>query len=259
MPHNGKLHNKVIQAFCISIDSHTIQQDNWTSREPHALWYGMPMDVKCVHPKEGIYKWCNMEGFNQRGHIVGFLPLPCHYLKVWIQLCYTMIYWLLTWKAWLNEPGRPHHIPWQTGELIPVCIENTGAHLIKYLHIWCLIIDEVNIFNKYLIHNCYDWLWNNISCILQKMWHVLKLDPVHPLKEAIFSESLSSCLISNGIDWRPLLSLEKPQAFHPTMDDCTQSLTGTDVALGKDKPCWLPGLLHCVIPGSHALLLCWHL
>lgn len=250
MPHSRKLRKNAIRAFRISPESHTIRQDDWASGEPHAFWYGMPTEVECIHPEGGTYKRCQVEAFNQAGQAVGYLPLPRRYSQAWIQLCYAIVYWLSTWKAWLDELGRPPRVRQQPGDLVQLCIDNTGTRLIKYLHIRRLIVDELlhhrmsqnesddelDIFDEYLIRDRYDWLWQDFGDIPEKMLYVLNLDPVHPSNEGIFSESLRSPLISNGIDRRVPFSLEKSQPYHPPANDRAQSLAGANLDMGKDQP-----------------------
>ncbi|KAI9459609.1 hypothetical protein HD554DRAFT_2041834 [Boletus coccyginus] len=164
----------------------------------------MPHVVKFIHPQGGTYTRCQVEVFfdDEDRDSAGYLPLPCRYSAAWIQLCYTIVYWLSTWKAWhaeLQKKDAP--VPQKLSRL---CYNNSGMRLIKYLNIRRLIVeellrhkmskddsDELDVFDEYLIRDRYDWLWTDIGDIPKEMQYILGLDPVHPLNDAIFSGELT--------------------------------------------------------------------
>lgn len=216
-----KRRKKTIRVFRISSESHSIRQEDWTSRGPDILWYGMPRVVKLIHPQGGTYTRCQVKVFfdDEDRDSAGYLPLPCRYSAAWIQLCYTIVYWLSTWKAWhaeLQKKDAP--VPQRLGRL---CYNNSGTRLIKYLNIRRLIVeellrhkmskddsDELDVFDEYLIRDRYDWLWTDIGDIPNEMQYVLGLDPVHPLNDAIFSGFLCLRFVSKGADGGASFSLE---------------------------------------------------
>ncbi|KAF8426150.1 hypothetical protein L210DRAFT_3653000 [Boletus edulis BED1] len=200
MPAGCRYRGQAIQAFQITSKSYAIHPQDWATREPHAIWYGIPEERQYDHPDGGTYTRCRVETFDNKGNTMGYVPLPRRYGQAWTQLCYTIVYWLATWKAWLNEDGKPHRLPKQPPNLIQECINNSGTRLIKYLHIRRLIIDELlhhrmskdgcdqlDIFDEYLIRDRFDWLWTDIVEIPKRMLDRLRLDPVHPSNRAIFS------------------------------------------------------------------------
>ena len=203
MPDYHKSRTKAITAFRISSESFTIRPEDWTSREPHAVWYGVPVEADYIHADGGTSKRCLVEAFSQDGQVLGYLSLPRRYAPAWTQLCYTIVYWLTMWKAWLVESQQARRSRSQPADLAKTCINNAGARFIKYLYIQCLIIDELlrhrmskdksdelNVFDEFLIRDRFDWLYTDYDQIHHRFLHYLNLDPVHPSTRAIFSKAL---------------------------------------------------------------------
>jgi hypothetical protein len=74
-------------------------------QELEAVWYGFPIR-EYNHPDDGKFRQYHMKAFKEEGASLGFLPLPHQYAEAWVQLWYSVIYWMLTWKACVGELGR---------------------------------------------------------------------------------------------------------------------------------------------------------
>jgi hypothetical protein len=197
-----KLRTQAISIFQISSESFKIKVEDWTTRKPHAVWYGIPVEAPCAHPSGGTVVRAVTQAIREDGQILGYLAMPRRYAAAWTQLCYSIVYWLCIWEAWLAEQGRPRRLATQPKDLIQLCIDNAGARLMKYLHIRRLIIDELlqhsfskdgrdvlDVFDEYLIRDRFDLLWTEYSDIPDRDMEYLIIDPVHPSNAGIFCEA----------------------------------------------------------------------
>ena len=80
MPDYHKSRTKAITAFRISSESFMIRPEDWTSREPHAVWYGVPVEVDYIHVDGGTSKHYLVEAFSQDGQVLSYLSLPRQYV-----------------------------------------------------------------------------------------------------------------------------------------------------------------------------------
>lgn len=98
---NLHLQRHPIATFCIPSNSHAITPEEWTLCKPNIVWYGVPVKGEYQHPQGGTYKWYQLKVFNQECEVLGYLPLPHCYTQAWTQLCYSVMYWMTIWKAWV--------------------------------------------------------------------------------------------------------------------------------------------------------------
>jgi len=103
--------------------------------------------------------------------------------------------------AWVNELPRQPRCPQQPANFVQDCMNNAGARFLKYLMVRHLVSeelvwhnmlkdgsDQLLIFDEYLIHDRFHWLWSDIGNMPEKDLRYLELDPVHPGNTEIFSK-----------------------------------------------------------------------
>lgn len=198
-----KRRTNAISAFVIPSAGQTIGVGDWSSREPKAVWYGLPESLEYPHPKGGSYSRCRVEVFQTNGESLGYLPLPARYAGAWVQLCYTVVYWMSQWKAWVAELAKPPRSEEQPPEIIQLCVNNSGARFLQYLLIRRLIVeellhhhasrdgdDELQVFDEYLIRERFDWLWTDFNDIPVSKRGSLRLDPADPKNKDMFGRRL---------------------------------------------------------------------
>ncbi|KAI9568140.1 hypothetical protein HD554DRAFT_2172538 [Boletus coccyginus] len=194
----AKCRKQPIRKFAIPSGGHTLTTRDWESREP--LWYGVAEVDDYSHPAGGVYKRCRVEVFADLEEAVGYIPLPLRYQQGWAQLCYSVVYWLSQWKAWVAELARGSRYARQPPNFVRDCMHNAGARLLKYLTVRRLVVeellqhkmskdedDELLVFDEYLIRDRFDWLWLDFKDVPERDQGYLGLDPVHPTNEAVFT------------------------------------------------------------------------
>ena len=192
-----------ISEFLIPSDGHTLNPVDWDAHKPLVVWYGLPVQDEYDHPSGGTYNRCRVEAFRETSlHPIGFLPLPSRYADGWTQLCYTIVYWLSHWQAWLDEIGKPLRYPrTQPASFVQDTVNNIGARLLQYLIIRRMVVEELlghtmskdgtdtlRVFDEYLIRERFDWLWCDYDDVPENQRVYLSADPVHPANHASFSE-----------------------------------------------------------------------
>ena len=194
-----------ISEFLIPSDGHTLNPVDWDAHEQQVVWYGLPFEDEYDHNSGGTYKRCRVEAF--RGTMlqpIGYLPLPSRYASAWTQLCYTIVYWLSHWRAWLDEIGKPLRYPkTQPASFVQDTVNNIGARLLQYLIIRRMIMEELlahtmskdgtdslRVFDEFLIRDRFDWLWCDYGDVPKHQEVFLEADPVHPDNHPFFSEHL---------------------------------------------------------------------
>lgn len=204
MPRNDSRYRAyAITEFKINSEGFGIRTDDWASREPHAIWYGIPIEAGYSHPGGGTSRWCIVEAFREDGRVVGYVPLPRRYAQAWTQLCYSIVYWMSMWKACLAKLSEPRRSNRQPADMMQKCVENAGCRFAKYLHVRRLIIDELlqhrfsqddfdqlDVFDEYIIRDRYDCLWTPYRLVSQHAANALLLCPVHPENISAFGEPL---------------------------------------------------------------------
>jgi hypothetical protein len=201
MSQSRHLRKSAIQAFQIPSGGQRISPEEWAKREPEAVWYGLPIEGEYNHPDGRKFRRCHVEAFKEGGASLGFLPLPHRYAEAWVQLCYSVVYWMSTWKAWVGEVGKMHRVRQQPQDLVEDGVNNSGTRFLKYLVIRRMIVDELlrhpmssseddelDVFDEYLIRDRFDWLWSEIDDIPEIQEDYLGLDPVHEKNKGIFSK-----------------------------------------------------------------------
>jgi hypothetical protein len=218
MVQKSKRRQNAIAAFAIPSVGQTIGVGDWASHEPNAVWYGLPEVLEYSHPEGGTYVRCRVEAFKPDEQSLGYLPLPQRYSEAWVQLCYTVVYWMTQWKAWVNELAQPPRSKEQPPQMVQDCVDNSGARFLQYLVTRRLIIDELlqhpmekdgsdqlDVFDEYLIRERFNWLWTDFSDIPASKRGSLQLDPAHPENKAMFGRwhlsNLKLALRPPTLDW----------------------------------------------------------
>ena len=202
MANDLHLRRQPVSAFRIPSNSHSITPEEWAIREPNIIWYGMPVEGEYRHPQGGTYRRCRIEAFNQEGEVLGYLPLPIRYAQAWTQLCYSVVYWMTTWKAWVAERERDFRVKSQPTNMAQVFVNNSSTRFMKYLVARLLIIDELlrhpmskteddqlDVFDEFLIRDRWDLLWRDMDELDEDERAYLTLDPIHPDNRRVFGES----------------------------------------------------------------------
>ena len=215
-------------------------------REPEAVWYGLPIDEEYDHPDGGKYRRCRIEAFNQAGDSLGFLPLPHRYAQAWLQLCYTVVYWMSTWKAWVGELGGPPRVRRQPKKLVRDCVDNSGARFLKYLLARRMIIDELlhhamskdeddelDVFDEFLIRDRFDWLWMEFGDVRESQLSFLRLDPVDPANKSIFGKAVRSLVRWSTAD-EDFCRLDASKTYGSRGDDRAQADPLANLDVGED-------------------------
>lgn len=219
MVQKSKRRQNALVAFVIPSVGQTIGVADWASREPNAVWYGLPEVLEYPHPEGGTYTRCRVEAFTADEQLLGYLPLPRRYAEAWVQLCYTVVYWMAQWKAWVNELAQLPRSKEQPPQMVQDCVNNSGARFLQYLVIRRLIVDELlqhpmardesdqlKVFDEYLIRERFNWLWTDFSEIPVRKRGSLQLDPVHPENKGMFGmwplSDLKICVGPKGAHYR---------------------------------------------------------
>jgi hypothetical protein len=131
-----------IAAFQIPSDGHAMKLEYWAARPPQAVRYGLPESKEYPHPSGGTYTRCRVDALTDEGFL-GYVPLPCKYADAWTQLCYTVVYWLSQWQAWVKEMKSEPRVRGQPTSFARDSANNAGARFLQYLIIRRLVIDEL--------------------------------------------------------------------------------------------------------------------
>ncbi|KAG9312770.1 hypothetical protein JVU11DRAFT_7207 [Chiua virens] len=225
-----------IRAFVIPSDGRTIGPQEWASRELHAVWYGLPEEGEYPHPAGGTYRRCKVEVFDGNQESLGYLPLPARYASHWVQLCYSVVYWMTQWKAWGRELGEPARVPRQPAGFVTACMNNTGARFLKYLTARRLIIDELLehemskdgsdellVFDEFIIRDRFDWLWTEYKDVPDRDLKYLGLSPAHAGNERTFTKRDSG-------------RSQEPEAPRPRRNASSTDAAHEHLDLGQDQP-----------------------
>lgn len=211
--------------------------EEWNAREADAVWYGLPVEGRYDLPDGRTYARCHVEAFNRKGNILGYVPLPHRYAAAWVQLCYSVVYWMSMWKAWVAELGGAPRVPQQPEGLVQACINNSATRFLKYCLIRRLVVgellqhsmspmedDELDIFDEYLIRDRFDWLWTEMHKIPAGQLRNFRLDPVHAANRATFCKAFVSPSPNNTrglkehyVAWRNRNLLVPEQMIVPKM------------------------------------------